>query len=217
MRQMIIMLGAPGSGKGTQARMVFEKYGYPQISTGDILRQAVRAGTDMGRRAKTAMDAGELVADAVVIGIIEERLQEPDCRDGCILDGFPRTVEQAEALEHLTAAEFKLRVLYFDVPLEDLVKRLTGRRTCTRCGEICNIHFAAPQRPDQCDRCNAPLMQRDDDREEVVRRRLAVYAEQTSPLIGFYRRRNVLVDLPAAGDVRAIFDNVVRAIQRNGD
>lgn len=192
MRMMLVLLGPPGSGKGTQAKLLFEQFGCPQISTGDMLREAVRKGTGLGCKAKAVMDAGGLVSDEIVIGLIRERLQEPDCANGCTLDGFPRTVVQAEALAALIAGQFEIRVLYFDVPEDVLVRRLTGRRNCVACGAIFNVSSAPSARPDVCDRCGGALTQRDDDREETVRRRLAVYRSQTEPLIEWYRSRGVL-------------------------
>lgn len=192
MRMMLVLLGPPGSGKGTQAKLLFEQFGCPQISTGDMLREAVRRGTELGRKAKAVMDAGGLVSDDIVIGLIRERLQEPDCANGCTLDGFPRTVVQAEALAGLIIGQFEIRVLYFDVPEDILVRRLAGRRNCVQCGAIFNVYSAPSARPDVCDRCGGALTQRDDDREETVRRRLKVYRAQTEPLIEWYRSRGVL-------------------------
>ena len=216
MRQLLILLGAPGSGKGTQAKMVFERFGYPQVSTGDILRDAIRRDTHLGREAKAAVNSGRLVPDEVVIGIIEERLNQPDCASGCSLDGFPRTVEQAEALEKL-AADFQPRVLFFEVPAEVLVRRLTGRRNCQACGAICNVYFTPPVKEDVCDRCGGALVRREDDAEEIVRRRLAVYEEHTAPLAGFYRERGQLVAVDGNAPMGEIFETVVRAIRSDAD
>ena len=210
MRVMLVLLGAPGSGKGTQAKRIFERFGYPQISTGDILREAVRKGTELGRKAKAVMDAGSLVSDEIVIGIIRERLQEPDCATGCILDGFPRTVVQAEALASLAAGEFHIRVLHFELPETELIQRLTGRRSCGGCGAIYNLHSAPPATEGACDRCGGALTQRDDDQEATVRRRLAVYREQTRPLIEWYDRQGLLETVNAAGEI----DEIFRAIER---
>ncbi len=208
MRRMLVLLGPPGSGKGTQAKLLFEHFGYPQISTGDMLREAVRKGTELGRKAKAVMDAGGLVSDDIVIGLIRERLQEPDCAGGCTLDGFPRTVVQAEALEGLITAQFEIRVLSFDVPEDILVRRLAGRRNCAGCGAIFNVYFAPSTEPDACDRCGGALIQRDDDREETVRRRLAVYRSQTEPLIEWYRNRGVLRTVTGYGEVEEIFRRI---------
>jgi adenylate kinase len=212
MRMMLVLLGPPGSGKGTQAKLLFEQFGCPQISTGDMLREAVRKGTALGRKARAVMDAGGLVSDDLVIGLIRERLQEPDCANGCTLDGFPRTVVQAEALAGLIAGQFELRVLYFDVPEDILVRRLTGRRNCLQCGAIFNVHSAPPARPDACDRCGGALSQRDDDREETVRHRLAVYRAQTEPLIEWYRSRGVLETVTGDRGVEEISRQIRKVI-----
>lgn len=212
MRRMLVLLGPPGSGKGTQAKLLFEQFGCPQISTGDMLREAVRKGTELGQKAKAVMDAGGLVSDDIVIGLIRERLQEPDCAGGCTLDGFPRTVVQAEALEGLIAGQFEIRVLFFDVPEDILVRRLAGRRNCTGCGAIFNVYFAPSAKPDACDRCGGALIQRDDDREETVRRRLTVYRSQTEPLIEWYRSRGVLQTVTGDGEVEEIFRRIQRVL-----
>lgn len=212
MQMMLVLLGPPGSGKGTQAKLLFEQFGCPQISTGDMLREAVRKGTELGRKAKAVMDAGRLVSDDIVIGLIRERLQEPDCANGCTLDGFPRTVVQAKALAELIAGQFEIRVLYFDVPEEILVHRLAGRRNCLACGAIFNVYSAPPAKPDVCDRCGGTLTQRDDDREETVRRRLAVYRSQTEPLIEWYRSRGVLETVSGDRRVEEIFQQIQQVL-----
>jgi adenylate kinase len=193
----LILLGPPGAGKGTQAKMLVDCYGIPQISTGDILRAAVKDETAMGLRAKSFMDAGGLVPDMVVVGIVRERLQQDDCRGGFILDGFPRTVPQADALEEaLVALERPLdAVISLAVDVEALVERLTGRRTCRGCGAGYHISFAPPRVEGVCDACGGELVQRDDDREDTIRRRLEVYHEQTSPLIDYYRRTGLLTEI----------------------
>jgi adenylate kinase len=211
MARMVILLGAPGSGKGTQAKRIAEAYGYPQVSTGDILRDAVRRGTRLGLEAKAAMDKGALVPDDVVIGIIRERLLEPDCAGGCTLDGFPRTVEQARALAGLSDA-YRETVLFFDVAEDLLVRRLTGRRNCGGCGAIFNVYFTPPAREDRCDRCGGALSQRDDDREDVVRNRLAVYRQHTEPLVAHYTARGALVRLDGSLDIEPLFEQIRRVL-----
>jgi adenylate kinase len=193
----LILLGPPGAGKGTQAKMLTEKFSIPQISTGDILRAAVKEGTPMGRKAKAFMDAGGLVPDAVVVGIVRERLQEDDCRSGFILDGFPRTVAQADALQaSLQEMDKELdRVVSLAVDAEALVERLTGRRTCRQCGRGYHVKFDPPQQAGICDACGGALFQRDDDQEQTIRKRLQVYADQTAPLISYYRQAGVLMEL----------------------
>ncbi|MEK7666394.1 MAG: adenylate kinase, partial [Pseudomonadota bacterium] len=182
----IVLLGAPGSGKGTQSKLLIEKYKIPQISTGDLLRAAVAAGSDLGRKAKSAMDAGLLVSDDVVLGMIQERLSKPDARAGFILDGFPRNIPQAQALDAMLArlSQPLQLALLVDVDTEVLMKRLTGRRTCSNamCGAIYNIYFSAPKSPGKCDKCGANLAHRSDDNENTVRSRLQVYGQQTAPL-----------------------------------
>jgi len=190
----LILLGPPGAGKGTQAKMLTDRYGIPQISTGDILRAAVQEGTPMGLKAKSCMDAGELVPDAVVIGIVRERLQKPDCAAGFILDGFPRTVPQADALT-VTLLDLNKpldAVISLAVDVEVLVERLTGRRTCRDCGRGYHVTFEPPRVPGVCDTCKGELIQRNDDQETTIRKRMEVYESQTSPLIAYYRSAGLL-------------------------
>jgi adenylate kinase len=197
----IVLLGAPGSGKGTQAERIAPAFDVPHVSTGDILRAAVKRGTPMGLAAKRFMDAGDLVPDDVVIGIIRDRLAEPDTGGGFMLDGFPRTLEQAAALDDmLTGAGRALSlVLQIDVPEEELVQRLAGRRACRHCGRGYNVVFDPPKVEGVCDACGGDLFQRDDDNEDTVRNRLAVYRSQTEPLIGYYRDKGVLATVYGGG------------------
>ncbi|WP_305046119.1 adenylate kinase [Geoalkalibacter sp.] len=190
----LILLGPPGAGKGTQAKMLMERFAIPQISTGDILRAAVANRTEMGIRAKEYMDAGALVPDQVVIGIVRDRLQEADCERGFILDGFPRTVPQADALRRelsLLGRELDA-VVSLEVDVDVLVERLTGRRTCGGCGRGFHVRFDPPRVSGVCDACGGALVQRDDDREETIRQRLQVYAAQTAPLVDYYRGQKLL-------------------------
>ncbi|HKN18845.1 MAG TPA: adenylate kinase, partial [Dissulfurispiraceae bacterium] len=170
----IVLLGAPGAGKGTQAKKIIEKYPIPQISTGDLLRAAVATGTALGKEARSYMDKGELVPDSVVLGMVKERLNQDDCKKGFILDGFPRNTKQAEALDVMLASlGLPLRAaLSVEVPFEDLMKRLTGRRTCKACGQMFNIYFNRPVKENTCDKCGGELFQRDDDKEETIKKRL---------------------------------------------
>lgn len=197
----VILLGPPGAGKGTQATRIAERYGIPHISTGDILRGHVRDGTPLGEEAKRYMDAGDLVPDDVIMGMVAVRLEEADAEGGFLFDGFPRTVPQAEALETLLAdAHIPLdTVLRLAVPSDEVVRRLTGRRTCSGCGRIYHLEFDPPAQPERCDDCGAQLSQRDDDTEEVVRNRLEVYRNQTEPLEHFYWERGLLRDVEAVG------------------
>jgi adenylate kinase len=212
MRKVLILLGAPGCGKGTQSARIIERYGFPQISTGDILRDALKRGTPMGIKAKEFMDRGELVADEVLIGIIRDRLQADDCRNGFILDGFPRTLPQAEALQGILDPADKVRVVLFDIHHEILVKRLTGRRNCPACNSIYNVYSMPPAVEGECDDCHGALTQRADDREDVVRNRLAVYEKTTAALIPFYQSRNILTSLDAEQDVDSIFEKITEIL-----
>jgi len=199
----VILLGAPGAGKGTQAERIVGKYGLPHVSTGEMLRAAVAEGTAMGREAKKHMDAGSLVPDEVVIGVVRDRLAEPDARDGFLLDGFPRTIPQAERLDAMLAESGRAvtHVILIDVPAEELVERIAGRRSCGSCGKLHNVTFDPPRVDGACDACGGDLVQRADDNEETVRNRLAVYEEQTAPLIGYYTERGVLRSAFGGGKV----------------
>jgi adenylate kinase len=210
----IVLLGAPGAGKGTQAKKLIEKFDIPQISTGDLLRAAVGEGTELGKEAKSYMDKGELVPDSVVLGMVEERLSKDDCKDGYILDGFPRNTAQAEALdEMLEKMDMSLdAALNVDVPTDDLMKRLTGRRTCESCGQMYNIYFNAPSEEGKCEKCGGPLFQRDDDKEETISKRLEVYQDQTAPLIDYYGKKGILKTVSGTGDIDEIFEKVVQTL-----
>jgi len=211
----LILLGPPGAGKGTQATMLTEKFGIPQISTGDILRAAVKEGTPMGLKAKSFMDAGGLVPDEVVIGIVKERLQKPDCDTGFILDGFPRTVPQADALsDNLKDLGKELdAVVSLEVDVEALVERLTGRRTCKECGRGFHISFDPPKVDAVCDVCGGELIQRDDDKEETIRKRLDVYNEQTSPLVDYYADAGLLQALDGMQQIDVVQKQMLDALQ----
>jgi adenylate kinase len=207
----VIFLGPPGSGKGTQAARLAAAAGVPQIATGDILRQAAARGTRLGLEAKAHMDRGALVPDDVVVGVVAERLDAPDARKGFVLDGFPRTLAQAEALERLlkdrdAAVE---RVIALEVSEAELLRRLTGRRVCGRCQAAYHVAFSPPRREGTCDRCGGALAQREDDREATVRRRIEVYRAQTAPLLEHYRSRGLLVTVTGEGSV----DEVAAAVR----
>jgi adenylate kinase len=210
----IVLLGAPGAGKGTQAKKLIEKYGIPQISTGDLLRAAVAAGTPLGKEAKSYMDKGELVPDSVVLGMVGERLKQDDCKKGYILDGFPRNTAQAEALDKMLASlNMSLTgALSVDVPFEDLMKRLTGRRTCKACGQMYNIYFGPPKKEGTCDKCAGELFQRDDDKETTIKKRLEVYTAQTEPLIGYYKNKGIVKSVAGTGSIDEIFKKVCEAL-----
>ena len=215
MAKRVVLLGAPGAGKGTQAKMLIEKYKIPQISTGDILRKAVADGTPLGKEAKVIMDQGGLVSDKIVLGLVEERIKQPDCKAGFILDGFPRNTVQAEALDKiLTAMGAPLTIaLNIDVDMNDLLKRLTGRRTCKSCQQMYNIHFSAPKKEGTCDKCGGELFQRDDDKEETIKKRLDVYQKQTAPLIDYYSKKNIMKTVMGVGSIEDIFKKAVAAIE----
>lgn len=212
----IILLGAPGSGKGTQSQKLVDAYGVPQISTGDLLREAVSKATPLGRRAKAAMDAGKLVDDDTVLGMIRERMTRPDVKKGFILDGFPRNLAQAEALGKLLD-ELKLpleAVVLLNLDLKVLFKRLTGRRICEGCGRVFNIYTAPAESLAHCDKCGekARLIQRPDDREEVIGKRLEVFEAQTKPLIKHYQDAGLLRIVDADADVDTVFKSIQRAV-----
>ena len=210
----LILLGPPGCGKGTQAKILIDTYHIPQISTGDILREAIKKESPLGVEAKTHMDQGSLVPDHLVIKIIEERLKQADCNRGFVLDGFPRTVAQAEALD-TTLSEMGSKLEYvFSIEVDDgeLIRRLTGRRVCRKCGESYHIEFNPPRQEGMCDSCQGKLYQRDDDKEETIRNRLKVYQDQTSPLINFYRRKDVLHSMDGVGSIEEIKERLLTII-----
>jgi len=210
----LILLGPPGAGKGTQAQRMVERYHLPQISTGDILRAAVKGSTPLGKKAKGFMDQGQLVPDEIVIGIVEERLKEEDCHPGFILDGFPRTIPQAEALQPILAKIRKTidHVINIEVESEELIRRLTGRRTCKNCGAMFHVHFQPPKTEGICDRCGGTLYQRGDDKEETIRTRLKEYEKQTAPLIEYYRDKKTLRSIQGVGGPDQIFDQIIRLL-----
>lgn len=212
----MILLGPPGAGKGTQAKKLVEEYGIPQISTGDILRAALKNKTPLGLKAKTYMDKGALVPDEVVVGIIRDRLQESDCKKGYILDGFPRTVPQADELKKALREMGQSidAVVSVVVANEELIRRLTGRRTCKECGAGFHIMYKKPKKEGVCDQCGGPLIQRDDDKEETIKNRLVVYNEQTEPLIQYYKKEGALVDIKGTGSIDEIFGRICAAIEK---
>ncbi|MBX6422019.1 adenylate kinase [Thermosulfurimonas sp. F29] len=210
----IVFLGPPGAGKGTQAKRITERYGIPQISTGDMFREHLSKGTELGKKAKEYMDKGQLVPDEIVLGMVEERLKQPDCEKGFILDGFPRTVPQAEALDEMLAKWGKKidYAIAIEVPDEELVKRLTGRRTCKNCGMMYHVIFKPPKVEGKCDACGGELYQRADDNEETVRNRLKVYHESTAPLIDYYEKKGVLHRVDGMGSIDEIFERIVKIL-----
>lgn len=211
----IALFGPPGAGKGTQAKELSKHYDIPHISTGDILRANVRDGTELGLKAKQYMDKGELVPDEVLIGLIRNRLTEPDCKKGYLLDGYPRTIPQADALTDILKEIKKPldAVINIEVSDEELVKRLGGRRSCT-CGESYHVMFNPPEKEGVCDACGARLYQRDDDKEEVIRQRLTVYNEKTKPLIDYYDNAGLLVNIDGTGSVDSVFADVCKVMDQ---
>ncbi len=207
----IVLLGAPGSGKGTQAKKLMADRNIPQVSTGDMLREAVAAGTRFGLKAKEVMDAGNLVPDAVVLGIISERLAQPDAKDGFILDGFPRNTQQALDLDELLDQMGKPLdcAVLMDVDFDILMKRLTGRRTCSLTGKLLNVYFSPQEELDECTAAGGELIQREDDNEETIRNRLDVYRDSTEPLIAFYRDRGKLRTVAAEGSVDEVYERLL--------
>ena len=211
----LIFLGPPGAGKGTQARLLQQREGIPQISTGDILRAAMAAETELGRRAKAFVELGALVPDDVMIAIVAERLGQPDARRGFALDGFPRTLPQAEALDAVLAAAARAldAVLYFEIGDEAIVQRLAGRWVCVQAGHIYHLKFSPPKTPGRCDIEGSELVQRADDRPETVRHRLEVYHRETRPVVEFYRRRGLFDVIDASGEIEGVYRAVRRAIE----
>lgn len=214
----LVFLGAPGVGKGTQADRVTAQFGWPKISTGDLLREAVRNKTTLGLEAKQCMDEGKLVPDRVVIGMVRDRLSEPSCNRGFILDGFPRTVHQAEALNGLLVEMGTTldRTINFRVARPDIVKRLSGRRSCPNCQSVFHVDFAAPKVNGICDRCGATLVQRSDDKPETIEARLKVYDEQTAPLIAYYQQKHALTDLDGVGDMGDVYGRLLQVLRGLG-
>lgn len=212
----IILLGPPGAGKGTQAERLTKELAIPHISTGDIFRAAVKEGTQLGLKAKEYMDSGKLVPDEIVVGIVKERLCQPDCAAGFLLDGFPRTVAQADALaESLHDLGEKLdAVISIDVRDEELVDRLTGRRVCRECGATYHVRFNPPQSAGKCDNCGGELYQRDDDTVETVSKRLEVYHQQTAPLLKYYTDKGLLLPIDGGQPMEAVFQSIMNALRR---
>ena len=207
----IIMLGAPGAGKGTQAKMIAEKYSIPHVSTGDIFRANIKNGTELGKQAKEYMDAGKLVPDELTVKILLDRVAQDDCKDGYVLDGFPRTIPQAEVLEDaLNKLGDKIDyAINVDVPDENIVRRMSGRRACLKCGAPYHIEHIPPKQEGICDTCGSELVLRDDDKPETVLNRLKVYHDQTQPLIDFYTERNVLKSVDGTRDMKEVFDAII--------
>jgi len=211
----ILLMGPPGAGKGTQAAELVAEFHIPHISTGDMFRAAVKEGTELGKQAKACMDAGQLVPDSITIGIVKERLAKPDCHKGFILDGFPRTTEQANALDcTLTDLGIKLdRVININVPVGDLINRMTGRRICKGCGATFHVTFNPSLNGDKCDKCDGELYQRADDTEETVTKRLTVYGNQTKPLIEYYQEKDLYLEIDGRQSIEEVFSDIVNSLR----
>jgi adenylate kinase len=210
----IIMLGAPGAGKGTQAARIADAYHIPHISTGDIFRANIKGGTELGKKAKGYMDAGKLVPDELVCDLVADRIAQDDCKDGYILDGFPRTIPQAEALEK-AAADLGTKIDYavnIDVPDEAIIERMSGRRACVKCGATYHVQYNPPKVEGKCDNCGSDLILRDDDKPETVRTRLEVYHTQTQPLIDFYKSKEILVTVDGTQPMDEVFSSIQKKI-----
>ena len=218
---LVVLMGPPGAGKGTQAEKLAEEFTLPHISTGDIFRSAVKEGTEMGKKAKEYMDKGELVPDEIVIGIVKERLAKPDCSEGALLDGFPRTVEQAQALDEVLE-DLKLNIsaaVSVDVQEEELINRLTGRRVCRSCGATYHIKFNPPKVRNICDHCSGELYQRSDDTIDTVKERLAIYRNQTMPIIEYYKQKDLFHSVDGARAIDDVFVDIaahLRGIREQG-
>lgn len=209
------MLGAPGAGKGTQAKLIAEKYGIPHISTGDIFRANIKEGTDLGKEAKEYMDKGQLVPDDLTVRILLDRVSKDDCVDGYVLDGFPRTIPQAEVLDTEVAKlgesiDFAIDV---DVPDENIVRRMGGRRACLKCGATYHVEHIPPKQEGICDKCGSELVLRDDDKPETVKKRLEVYHKQTQPLIDYYSKQNILRTVDGTQDMNDVFSDIVKLLE----
>ncbi|UCH86053.1 MAG: adenylate kinase [Dehalococcoidia bacterium] len=211
----VILFGAPGVGKGTQAVLLAEKTGLSHITTGELFREAIRQETELGKQAKVYYDRGQLVPDHFTIAMLLERLSKGDCADGCILDGFPRTLEQAAALDEALVREGRVidKVVYIQAPEGELLSRLSGRWSCRQCGSVYHERFQPPREAGRCDQCGGELYQREDDKPETARRRLEVYAQQTAPLIDYYRERGKLLEIDGDKSVEEVAENLLAAVE----
>ncbi len=205
----LVIFGPPSAGKGTQAQKLSHKYHIPQVSTGDLLRKAVAEGTPLGKKVKSYLDQGKLGPDPLIVELIKDRVSKKDAANGYLLDGFPRTMAQAKELEKMTDIDLVLNIV---VDFEQLVERAVGRRGCPKDGSVYHVKFNPPKNDSVCDKCGTPLVQRDDDKEETVRKRLQVYQEQTAPLIEYYRKKGKLVDIDGSRGIDGVFDQMVKAI-----
>jgi len=206
----LVFIGPPGIGKGTYAKMLNQKYGIPHISTGDIFREEISRGTELGIKVKQFVEKGLLVPDEIVIEIVKQVLRRPECEKGFILDGFPRTVKQAEALEQITTID---AVFLFEAPIEIIIERVSGRLICLNCGAIYNIYWKPPKTPGICDVCGHPLIRRKDDEPEVVRARYQIYKQTFEPVIDYYRKRNILIEIDASRDAKIVVNDIEKILK----
>ncbi|MBU0685253.1 MAG: adenylate kinase [Thermoplasmatota archaeon] len=207
----LVIFGPPSAGKGTQTQKLSKKYGIPQVATGDLLRKAVADKTPLGLKVKSVLDQGKLGPDNLIVQLIKERVAKPDCKNGYLLDGFPRTMGQAKELEKMTDIDLVLNIV---VDFELLVERAVGRRTCPKCSAVYHIEFNPPMNEGECEKCGMRLIQRDDDKDGTVRNRLKVYMEQTAPLVDYYRKNGKLVDIDGSGGIEAVFAQMIKAISQ---
>lgn len=210
----LILLGAPGVGKGTQAQLLVNRFGIPQISTGDILRAEVKKQSELGKEVARIMERGELVPDATILKIMEKRLREADCKKGFILDGFPRTIAQAEALDDIAhnLGDIRLTVIEIYVPEEEIIRRLSSRRVCVSCGKTYNLLFNPPPPDNKCENCGGEIIQRDDDKEETIKKRLLVYRKQTQPLLEYYQKKGNFYRVNGQQDVEEVFSDILKLL-----
>ncbi|PIN79770.1 adenylate kinase [Candidatus Woesearchaeota archaeon CG10_big_fil_rev_8_21_14_0_10_34_8] len=211
----LILLGAPGAGKGTQAKHLCDKYSIPQISTGDMLRAAVKEGTELGKKADVLMKEGKLIDDDLICAIVKDRLQKSDCKNGFLLDGFPRTIPQADGLiKILTELKKQLNaVIYVTVSDETIMQRMTGRRSCPKCGAVFHIKNNSPKQEGKCDKCGTKLIQRDDDKPKTVKKRLDTYNNLTAPLVKYYKEKDLLKEINGEQPVKKVFDDILNALE----
>ncbi|RLE96290.1 MAG: adenylate kinase [Thermoprotei archaeon] len=209
----LVFMGPPGVGKGTYATAISKRYGIPHISTGDMLREEIKRGSELGARVREYVERGELVPDDIIIELVRNRLSREDCKRGFILDGFPRTLRQAEELDRMTKLDL---VLNFVAPDEVIIDRLSGRRICRKCGAIYHVKYMPPRVPGRCDRCGGELYQREDDRPEVIRRRLELYRRQFKPIIEYYRRKGILVDVDASDQAEVVVPRIIEVLKSKG-
>jgi len=214
-KQVLILLGAPGCGKGSQAALLKEELSIPHISTGEILRENIKAGTALGREAKSYMDRGELVSDSLIVDILFDRVARADCERGYILDGFPRTLSQGKILQKRLGSDHEILALYFDLSNATIIKRILGRLLCKKCGTPYHRIFSPPKIEGTCDLCSSELFRREDDREEIARKRLSVYAEQTAPLLDFFKGKGQLHPISCETSKEEIFINLIKLIPQN--